>query len=90
MDLQQVLQQTNAIDSISRELGIDPATAKAGAAALLPSIIAGFKEPVAAEPQTVAAGAPAESLGGFGSVLETISALGGGGLLDNVASSQPT
>ena len=90
MNIQQVLQQTDAIDAISRELGVDPGTAQAGAVALLPEILAGFKEPVtAAEPQA-AVGGPAEPLGGFGGVLETISALGGGGLLDNVTSSQPT
>jgi hypothetical protein len=88
MDIQQVLQQTNAIDAISRELGVDPGTAKQGAQALLPEILNGFKEPVAApEPQAAVSGEP---LGGFGSVLETISALGGGGLLDNVISNQPT
>ena len=87
MDIQQVLQQTNAIDAISRELGVDPNTAKAGAAAVLPEILNGFKAPVtASEPQATAGG----GLGGFGSVLETISALGGGGLLDNAVSNHPT
>ena len=38
MDIQQVLQQTSAIDAVSRELGVDPDTAKAGAAALLPEM----------------------------------------------------
>ena len=91
MDIQQVLQQTDAIDAISRELGVEPSTAKAGAQALLPEILNGFSEPVAAaEPQAAVGGGTAESLGGFGSVLETISALGGGGLLDNVTSNQPT
>ena len=51
----------------------------------------GFKEPVAApEAQAAIGGSAAQSLGGFGGVLETISALGGGGLLDNVTSNQPT
>jgi hypothetical protein len=91
MDIQQVLQQTDAVDAISRELGVDPNTAKAGAQALLPEILNGFSEPVAAtEPRAAVGGGTAEPLGGFGSVLETISALGGGGLLDNVTSNQPT
>lgn len=91
MDIQQVLQQTNAIDAVSRELGVDPDTAKAGAAALLPEILNGFSKPVAApEPQAAVGGGAAESFGGFGGVLETISSLGGGGLLDNVTSNQPT
>jgi hypothetical protein len=91
MDIQQVLQQTDAVDAISRELGVDPTTAKAGAQALLPEILNGFSQPVAAaEPQAAVDGGTAGPLGGFGSVLETISALGGGGLLDNVTSNQPT
>jgi len=91
MDIQQVLQQTSAIDAVSRELGVDPDTAKAGAAALLPEILNGFKEPVTAtEAQSAIGGGATQSLGGFGGVLETISALGGGGLLDNVTSNQPT
>lgn len=94
MDVNQMLDQTNAIDSISRELGIDPATAQAGAAALLPSILSGFQQPAA--PAALAnAGqapdeAPASALGGLGGLLGTISSLGGGALLDNVTSSQPT
>ena len=91
MDIQQVLQQTNAIDAISRELGVDRGTAQSGAAALLPEILAGFKQPVSAqETQAAVGGAIAEPQSGFGSVLETISALGGGGLLDNVTSNQTT
>jgi len=94
MNAEQLLQQTNAIDAISRELGVDPATAKAGAAALLPQILSGFKQPAApAVPETVAGGTEGggfESLGGLGGLLGTISGLGGGGLLDNVTSSQPT
>ena len=39
MNIDQMLQQTNAVGAISRELGIDPATAQAGATALLPSIV---------------------------------------------------
>ncbi len=86
MSLEQMLQQTNAVDAISRELGIDPATAQAGAAALLPQILSGFQNPVApTEPKPAVAG-----LGGFGGLLDTLSSLGGGGLLDNVMSSQPT
>ncbi len=36
MDINQMLQQTNALGAISSELGIDPATAEAGAAAVVP------------------------------------------------------
>ena len=47
MNAEQLLQQTEAIEAISRELGVDPATAKAGAAALLPQILSGFQKPAA-------------------------------------------
>ena len=33
MDVNQMLQQTGAVDAISRQLGVDPATAQAGARA---------------------------------------------------------
>lgn len=86
MNIEQMLQQTNAVEAISRELGVDPATAQAGAAALLPQILSGFQNPAApAEAQPALSG-----LGGLGGLLGTIGGLGGGGLLDNVVSSQPT
>lgn len=83
-----MLQQTNAIEAVSRELGVDTATAQAGAAALLPSILSGFQNPVAATEAHAAGAFP--SLGGLGGLLGTIGGLGGGGLLDNVTSNEPT
>jgi hypothetical protein len=86
MNVEELLRQTNAVDAISRELGVDPAIAQAGAAALLPQILSGFQNPVApAEPKPALS-----SLGSIGGLLETISGLGGGALLDNVTASQPT
>jgi hypothetical protein len=92
MDINQMLKQTNAIDSISRELGVDPATAQAGAAALLPSILSGFQQPAAPAALADARQAPEETsaFGGLGGLFGTISSLGGGALLDNVTSSEPT
>ena len=58
MNVNQMLEQTGTVDAISRELGIDPATAKAGATALLPSILSGFQNPVAA-PEAQAGGSAA-------------------------------
>jgi hypothetical protein len=84
MNAEQLLEQTNAVDSIARELGVDPSTAKAGAAALLPQILSGFQQPAAAEQPQSAIG------GGLGGLIGTISGLGGGALLDNVTSSEPT
>lgn len=88
MNIDQMLQQTGAVEAISRELGVDSATAQAGAAALLPSILSGLQNPVAAEPQA-AVSAPA-GMGGLGGLLSTLSGLGGAGLLDNVTSAEPT
>ena len=88
MDVNQMLQQTGAVDAISRELGVDPATAQAGATALLPSILSGFQNPVAA--QSEAAGSAFPNMGGLGGLLGSIGGLGGGGLLDNVTSNEPT
>jgi hypothetical protein len=92
MDMKQMLQQTDAVGAISREFGIDPATAQAGAAALLPSILSGFQQPAA--PVALAATgeerAEPAALGGLGGLLGTITSLGGGALLDNVTSNDPT
>jgi hypothetical protein len=91
MNASDMLQQTGAVGAISRELGIDPATAEAGAAALLPSILSGFQNPAAAaEPQSAIGGGADGAGGGLGALLGTISALGGGGLLDNVTANAPS
>lgn len=82
MNSEQLLEQTQAIDAISRELGVDQATAKAGAAALLPQILSGFQRPAAAPQAAIG--------GGLGGLIGTLSGLGGGGLLDNVTSAEPT
>ena len=84
MDVNQMLQQTGAVEALSRELGVDPSTAQAGAAALLPSILSGFQNPVAASAAPAASQAPS-ALGGLGGLLGTIGALGGGALLDGMA-----
>jgi hypothetical protein len=89
MKIDQMLQQTGAVDAISRELGVDRATAEAGAAALLPAILSGFKNPVAA-PEAEQAPSAFPGLGGLSGLLGTIGGLGGGGLLDNVTSNEPT
>jgi hypothetical protein len=94
MNIEQMLQQTGAIDAISRELHIDPTTARAGATALLPSILSGFQNPVAPAGATAAAG-PSDrgafpDLGGLGALLGSIGGLGGGALLDNAVANEPT
>lgn len=44
MNIAEVLKQTGALDTMSRQLGIDPAVAQVGADALLPAILGGFKK----------------------------------------------
>ena len=93
MNIEQMLRDTGAISTLARELGVDEATARSGAEALLPSVLSGFQQPAApSQPQAFGsmAGGLGASLGGLGGLLGTIGQLGGGGLLDNVQSSEPT
>jgi hypothetical protein len=76
MQLDDLLNQTGGLSSIARELGISEQQARAGAAALLPAILGGFAKQ--AQP------AGASGLGGL------LGQLGGGSLLDDVISQQPT
>jgi len=89
MNTNQMLQQTGAVEAISRELGVDPATAQAGAAALLPSILSGFQNPVTAAESTTE-GSAFPGLGSLGGLLATFGGLGGADLLENATSSSPT
>ena len=76
MNLTDILAQAGGIESMAKELGVSPSIAKAGADALLPAILGGFKK------QAQSGGV--EGLGGL------LGQLGGGGLLDSVLGSQPT
>ena len=89
MNMNQMLQQTGAVDAISRQLGVDPSTAQAGATALLPSILSGFQNPVATS-EAAPASSAFPNLGGLGGLLGTIGGLGGPALLENVTSEEPT
>ena len=71
------LAQTGGLQAIARELGVSESQAATGAAALLPAVLGGFKKQ-ASQP------AGAEGLGGL------LGRLGGGSLLDDVVSPQPT
>jgi hypothetical protein len=64
------------IQSMARELGVSESQATAGAAALLPALLGGFKKQ--AQPTGI------EGLAGM------LGKLGGGGLLDDVLAPQPT
>jgi hypothetical protein len=78
MQLADILNQMGGIQSVARELGVSDAQAATGAAALLPAILGGFKRQTQAQPTGL------EGLAGM------LGGLGGGGLLDDVLSPQPT
>lgn len=77
MNLTDILSQAGGIESMASQLGVSPETAKAGADALLPAILGGFKK-------QAEAGGGVEGLGGL------LGQLGGGGLFDAVLSPQAT
>ena len=78
MDINDILAQTGGLQSMARELGLSESQAQSGAAALLPSILGGFQK------QAQGQSSGLEGLGGL------LGQLGGGGLLDNVLSPEPT
>ena len=78
MQLQDILNQTGALQSIARELNISETDATRAASALAPTVLGGFRKQAESHPQ---------GLDGFSGVLNQ---LGGGGMLDSVLSSDPT
>ena len=78
MQITDILAQSGGLQSIARELGLSEEQAASGAAALTPAILGGFKKQAQSQPNGV------EGLGGL------LGRLGGGGLLDDVVSPQPT
>lgn len=78
MQIMDMLAQVGGLKSMARELGASEQQVASGAEALLPAILGGFKKQAQAQPS---------GLGGLGDLLGQ---LGGGGLLDNVLSPQPT
>lgn len=78
MQITDILAQMGGLQSMARELGVSEAQAKNGADALVPAILGGFKKQAQSQP------AGLEGLGGL------LGQLGGGGLLDDVLSPQPT
>jgi hypothetical protein len=78
MQITDLLAQMGGLQSMARELGVSEKQAESGAEALAPAILGGFKKQAQSQP------AGLEGLGGL------LGQLGGGGLLDNVLSPQPT
>jgi hypothetical protein len=78
MQITDILAQTGGLQSIARELGLSETEAASGAQALAPAILGGLKKQAQSHPA---------GLEGLGSLLGN---LGGGDLLDDVLSPQPT
>ena len=78
MQITDILSRAGGIQSMARELGVSDSQARLGADALVPAILGGFRKQADSQP------AGLEGLGGL------LGQLGGGGLLDNVLSPQPT
>jgi hypothetical protein len=78
MQITDILAQSGGLQAMARELGISENDAARGASALAPAILGGFKKQAQAQP------AGLEGLGGL------LGQLGGGSLLDDVLSPNPT
>lgn len=78
MNIVDMISKMGGLQSMARELGVSETQAASGAEALVPAILGGFKKQAAQQPDGV------EGLGGL------LSQLGGGALLDDVVSPQPT
>jgi hypothetical protein len=78
LQIPDILAQSGGLGSMASELGVSEGDTAAGAAALLPSILGGLQNRAQEQPGGLA------GLGGL------LGQLGGGGLLDQVLSAQPT
>ena len=78
MDITQILGSLGGLQSMAGELGVSESEAKAGADALLPAILGGFKKQAQAQPS------------GLDGLVNMIGGLGGGGLMDEVLAQRPT
>jgi hypothetical protein len=78
MQITDILAQLGGLGSMARELGVSEDQVATGAAALAPAILGGLKKQAQAQPSGL------DGLGGL------LGKLGGGSLLDQVLSPQPT
>jgi hypothetical protein len=76
MDIGEMITKMGGLKSMAAELGVSEQQAATGAAALVPAILGGFKKQAAPT--------------GLGGLSDLLGKLGGGELLDNVVSPQPT
>ena len=78
MQVMDILSQLGGLQSVAKELRVDESQVTAGAAALMPALLGGFKKQAQAQPS------------GLDGLAGMLGQLGGGGLLDEVLSPQPT
>ena len=78
MQITDILAQVGGLQSMARELGVSEKQAASGAEALIPAILGGFKKQAQSQPSGV------EGLG------DMLGQLGGGGLMEDVLSPEPT
>jgi len=78
MQIMDILNQMGGLQSVAKELGVSESQVTAGAAALMPALLGGFKKQAQAQQTGL------EGLAGL------LGGLGGGGLLDEVLSPKPT
>jgi hypothetical protein len=78
MQIMDVLNQLGGLQSVAKELGVSEAQVTEGAAALMPALLGGFKKQAQSQPT------------GLDGLAGMLGGLGGGGLLDEVLSPQPT
>jgi hypothetical protein len=78
MQITDILAQMGGLQSMARELGVSENQAASGAEALIPAILGGFKKQAQSQPSGV------EGLG------DMLGQLGGGGLMEDVLSPEPT
>jgi hypothetical protein len=81
VDVMDMLRRSGGIEAVSKQLGIPPAMASAGADALVPAILGGFGKH---------AGAAGGGDSGLGALIGMLGALGGGGLAANVLGPEAT
>jgi hypothetical protein len=81
IEVMDMLRRSGGIEAVSKQLGIPPATASAGAEALLPAILGGFGKH---------AGAAGGGESGLGALIGMLGSLGGGGLAANVLGPEET
>jgi hypothetical protein len=78
MQVTDLLNQMGGLQAVARELGVSESQAQNGAAALVPAILGGFKNQAQAQPT------------GLAGLAGMLGRLGGGSLMDEVLSAEPT